>query len=45
MTVQSDSNGVVRRLEGGVRLRQDTTALSARSVVIDEARSFVTMHR
>ncbi|HEX8387286.1 MAG TPA: OstA-like protein [Rubricoccaceae bacterium] len=43
VTVQSDSGGVVRQLDGNVRLRQDTTLLSARSAVYDEARNEVAL--
>ena len=43
VSVTQDSSGVVRRLDGNVRLRQDTTALSARSAVYDEARSEVVL--
>ena len=43
VTVETDSAGTVRRLDGNVRLRQDTTLLSARSAVYDEARSTVTL--
>ncbi len=43
VTVEQDSLGIVRRLEGNVRLRQDTTLLSARSAVYDERASLVTL--
>ena len=43
VTVEADSLGVVRRLDGNVRLRQDTTLLSARSAVYDERASLVTL--
>jgi lipopolysaccharide export system protein LptA len=39
--VQADSAGIVRRLRGNVRLRQDTTALRAERVVIYESRGQV----
>ncbi|HEX9951276.1 MAG TPA: OstA-like protein [Rubricoccaceae bacterium] len=41
VTVESDSAGVIRRLDGNVRLRQDTTLLSSRSAVYDERRAEV----
>ena len=43
VTVETDSAGIVRRLDGNVRLRQDTTLLSARAAVYDEARNTVTL--
>lgn len=43
VTVEADSGGTVRRLDGNVRLRQDTTLLSARSAVYDEGRSEVVL--
>ena len=43
VTVEADSGGVVRRLDGNVRLRQDTTLLSSRSAVYDESRSEVVL--
>ena len=43
VTVESDSAGVIRRLDGNVRLRQDTTLLSARSAVYDERLAQVTL--
>jgi lipopolysaccharide export system protein LptA len=43
VTVEADSGGTVRRLDGNVRLRQDTTLLSSRSAVYDEGRSTVVL--
>ena len=43
VTVEADSAGVLRRLDGNVRLRQDTTLLAARSAIYDERRSVVTL--
>ncbi len=43
VSVQADSGRVVRRLDGNVRLRQDTTLLAARSAVYDESRSEVVL--
>ncbi len=41
--VTDDASGLVRRLTGAVRLRQDTTSLWAASAVYDETRSLVTL--
>jgi len=41
--VTNDASGLVRRLTGAVRLRQDTTSLWAASAVYDETRSLVTL--
>ena len=43
VTVEADSLGIVRRLDGNVRLRQDTTLLSSRSAVYDERANLVTL--